>query len=386
MNSKLTKNNYLYLPNFIKSKRAKKLAKEFIEHARTNKLSGDPQVTTSHAEYNFMSFLELLCEKTPEITKFIGEPVIPTYTYARVYHNGSVLKKHTDREACEISLTVHLDGDSEWPIFIETPEGKTKSINLKPGDAVLYLGNVAPHWRDQFVGKEYTQVFLHYVRSQGECSFAYFDKVRENPTTNDVKETISMTESHVTDYKKSLNDYIVVFDSLVPIDLCDKILKEYKNSNDWDHTFIGAGIIDTSIRSADTILISYEHVIGKNPKIRTELDQRLFACAGEAITRYNEKFPLARIEEDSGYELLRYKKLQHYSQHTDSFKARPRAVSCSFMLNDDYEGGEFAFFDRELKYKPSKGSIIMFPSNFMYPHEIMPVTKGTRYSIITWFI
>ena len=28
---------------------------------------------------------------------------------------------------------------------------------------------------------------------------------------------------------------------------------------------------------------------------------------------------------------------------------------------------------------------VMFPSTFMYPHEVMPVTKGTRYSIITWF-
>jgi predicted 2-oxoglutarate/Fe(II)-dependent dioxygenase YbiX len=92
------------------------------------------------------------------------------------------------------------------------------------------------------------------------------------------------------------------------------------------------------------------------------------------------------IEQDSGYELLRYKEGQFYIQHTDSFKDCPRAVSCSFALNDDYEGGEFAFFDRELVYNLKKGSCIMFPSNFMYPHEIMPTTSGTRYSIITWFI
>ena len=54
-------------------------------------------------------------------------------------------------------------------------------------------------------------------------------------------------------------------------------------------------------------------------------------------------------------------------------------------LNDDYEGGEFAFFDRQLKYKLNKGDVLMFPSTFMYPHEVMPVTQGTRYSIITWF-
>ena len=77
---------------------------------------------------------------------------------------------------------------------------------------------------------------------------------------------------------------------------------------------------------------------------------------------------------------------QFYTQHTDSFKKQQRSVSCSFILNDDYDGGEFAFFDREIIIKGGKGSIIMFPSNFMFPHEVMPVTSGTRYSIITWYV
>jgi predicted 2-oxoglutarate/Fe(II)-dependent dioxygenase YbiX len=55
-------------------------------------------------------------------------------------------------------------------------------------------------------------------------------------------------------------------------------------------------------------------------------------------------------------------------------------------LNDEYEGGEFAFFDREIIIRGGKGSIVMFPSNFMFPHEVMPVTSGTRYSIITWYV
>ena len=63
----------------------------------------------------------------------------------------------------------------------------------------------------------------------------------------------------------------------------------------------------------------------------------------------------------------------------------PRAISCSMHLNDAYEGGEFAFFDRQLQYRLNAGDVLMFPSNFMYPHEVMPITKGTRYSIITWF-
>lgn len=187
---------------------------------------------------------------------------------------------------------------------------------------------------------------------------------------------------------KNVNNYIITFENVMTHALCDAILEEFNNEEEWGKTVIGIGEgqVDEKVRTAETIGISFSCIIEKNKKVRQKLDKYVFASAGLAIRKYNEKFPLAFIQEDSGYELLRYKEGQFYVQHTDSFKARPRAVSCSFALNDNYEGGEFAFFDRELKYKLKKGSCIMFPSNFMYPHEIMPVTKGTRYSIITWFI
>jgi hypothetical protein len=184
---------------------------------------------------------------------------------------------------------------------------------------------------------------------------------------------------------KNINDYIVVFDEVITHNLCEAILTEYKESKDWIPAITGDYKTDAE-RQCDTIGISFDSIIQKNPKVRAKLDKYVFASAGFVIKKYNEKFPLALIQEDSGYDLLKYEVGNFYKTHTDSFKARPRAVSCSFILNDDYEGGEFAFFNREVVYKLKKGSCIMFPSNFMYPHEIMPVTSGTRYSIITWFI
>jgi predicted 2-oxoglutarate/Fe(II)-dependent dioxygenase YbiX len=101
-----------------------------------------------------------------------------------------------------------------------------------------------------------------------------------------------------------------------------------------------------------------------------------------------EKYESLNVSEDTGYNLLRYDENQFYVQHTDSDckNASNRVISCSIQLNDDYEGGEFAFFNREMLIRSKKGSIIMFPSNFMYPHETMLVTKGTRYSITTWLL
>jgi hypothetical protein len=406
MNSSLTENNYIFIPNFISEASAKVLASNFKSHCEANEIDGDCQAPNSSSEYNFIDFLEMLCEKVPLVSSLIGENVLPTYSYARVYKDGSVLERHHDRHACEISLTIHLDGDKEWPIYIETPNGEEVELILKSGDAMLYLGSVAEHWRNQFLGKEYVQLFLHYVRSRGDKAYTYFDKVRnlekekvtdeenrirkesltkKENTTDKVNTTELFNFSNINS-KNKLSDFIQVFDNIVPDDLCEEILNEYKHDNAWHAAGLGGVTVDTSIRDVKVIPISYENIILENPQIRKKLDERLFQTAGKAILSYKNLFPLCNIAQDSGYELLRYRVGQFYKQHTDSFVTHPRAVSCSFALNDDYEGGEFAFFNRELKYNLKKGSVIMFPSNFMYPHEIMPVTKGTRYSIITWFI
>ena len=183
-----------------------------------------------------------------------------------------------------------------------------------------------------------------------------------------------------------LQKFIVVAENVVPNKLCDAIIKEYKKSPEWQFAAVGGNVVNTSIRNTQAISMSQPSVVNVNAKVRSQLDARMFDSASSAIRSYNQHFPLVRIEEDSGYDLLRYETGQFYKEHVDSFKQHPRAVSCSFALNDDFEGGEFAFFGRKFKYNLKKGSAIMFPSNFMYPHEVMPVTKGTRYSIITWFI
>lgn len=393
MNIDLEKNNFLYIQNFISPERAVELSREFKNFAIQTQRQKDIQAEFSKSAYDYIGFLELLCEKTPEVSKFIGETVLPTYTYARVYEEGSILEKHKDRPACEISITLHLSGDEGWPIYIKKPNGEEVSLNLKSGDAMLYLGCDAEHWRNQFQGKEYIQVFLHYVKSRGKNSYAYFDKSKD-PINTSLNDYTGIYTPAVTpqakiplDYKKNIADYIVVLDNIIPDELCDRILQEYENCQDWVCASVGkVGLNDRNVRNVDTIGISMNQIIQRNYHVRKKIDEDLFIVANTAIGKYNEKFPLAQIEQDSGYELLRYDVGQFYVRHCDSFIRSPRTVSCSLSLNDEYDGGEFAFFDREIIVRPKKGSVLLFPSNFMYPHEIMPVTKGTRYSIVTWFI
>jgi Rps23 Pro-64 3,4-dihydroxylase Tpa1-like proline 4-hydroxylase len=408
MNTKLIQNNYIIIPNFIASYKAHELSNDFNSYCEKNNLNGDHQSPSSHSCYNYISFLELLCEKTQEVSSILEETVLPTYVYSRVYFNGSVLEKHTDRDACEISLTLNLSGDKSWPIFIKTPSGEEKSVVLNPGDAMMYLGKIAEHWRNNYEGEKYTQVFLHYVRSRGDCAYTYFDKeksleseaLENNQDNQDNRSDSSLKlEEHtvsnniqssptliVSKSKSKLEDYIHVFDDIFPENFCNEVLLEYKFTDEWSDALVGEGQINKQSRNCDIINITDQFIISKNFEKRKYIDDQIYENLKKSIEKYTEKHPLFNIDIDTGYNLLRYKEGQYYTQHCDSFKTEQRSVSCSIQLNEDYDGGEFAFFDREIMIRTKTGSVIMFPSNFMYPHEVMPVIKGTRYSIVTWLV
>lgn len=186
----------------------------------------------------------------------------------------------------------------------------------------------------------------------------------------------------------AVGNYIKVYDDILTKEECNYIISEYKNSTEWRAGTIGNNIQDKFFRNCHAIGISMKEIIDTNYETRKKIDDLVCKNAGRSLHKYIEDFPhnntLQYINSDSGYELLRYNEGGFYNQHTDGGN-KARTLSLSFSLNDDYTGGEFAFFDREIKIKTKPGSVILFPSNFMYPHEILPVTKGTRYSIITWF-
>lgn len=185
---------------------------------------------------------------------------------------------------------------------------------------------------------------------------------------------------------KDLKDYILVLENIIPDKLCDDILNEYKNSKEWEDAFLVKNIVSKEIRNCVRIQISLNETIEKNKNIRKTLDDKVFECAKKGIEKYNKKFSHVNISKDSGYDLLKYEKGGFYTEHVDLFTEIPRTISCSFILNNNFKGGEFSFFDNELIYTIKKGSAIMFPSNFLYPHSVLPVTEGTRYSIVTWFV
>jgi hypothetical protein len=142
----------------------------------------DKQVPNTYSHYGDNVMETLLVKMLPVMAKETGLNLVPTYSYARIYKKGDILRRHKDRPSCEISTTLNLGGDP-WPIFIDgtgadnvideykniikpgAPEG-TKVL-LDVGDMLVYSGCELEHWREPLEGDVCAQVFLHYNHVDG---------------------------------------------------------------------------------------------------------------------------------------------------------------------------------------------------------------------------
>jgi len=145
---------------------------------------GDGQINRSYYCYGDVLMDTLLESGLTMMNDFTGLDLVPTYSYYRLYEHGDVLEKHIDRNSCEISTTLCLGyntnnvekntyPDYKWPMFVETKTGETVSIDLNPGDMLIYKGCEIPHWREKYIGLNHAQVFLHYNQKDGEFNNLY---------------------------------------------------------------------------------------------------------------------------------------------------------------------------------------------------------------------
>jgi hypothetical protein len=119
-----------------------------------------------------------------------------------------------------------------------------------------------------------------------------------------------------------------------------------------------------------------------------DITTKMYSSLDAAFEHYSKKiYPFAgeniKNREDSIH-LLRYGISGHLPAHQDQGTSS-RVLSSVMYLNDNYEGGEIEFVNSKIKIKPEAGSIIFFPSNFLYVHEVHPITEGQRYSMPHWY-
>ena len=161
-------------------------------------IATESQVKGSVSRYSHPKYREIHNQIRLILEKLIGRKLYNTYYYDRYYFPGQELEKHTDRDACEISISVHISTNlkEQWPFWIKTPDtfsdqnkselistGKDVPINIEAGDGIVYKGCERPHWRNPMPGLlesslrsakgesnfllYYHQIFFHYVLQDG---------------------------------------------------------------------------------------------------------------------------------------------------------------------------------------------------------------------------
>ena len=184
--------------------------------------------------------------------------------------------------------------------------------------------------------------------------------------------------------------YIQYYKDIVPENLCNKLINQ-------DFNYQPSAI---ALRNYTTKILLHQFWIRKDNVFYNDIKE----CFEAVIVNYKKEFPLFTVNHITDFRINRYAEGGRMGRHVDNIhhshgtrthgaflqSADPHhqygypQVSVLLYLNDNYGGGEFHVASK--KFEPEKGSAIIFPSNFMFPHEAKKVTKGVRWSIITWLM
>ena len=184
--------------------------------------------------------------------------------------------------------------------------------------------------------------------------------------------------------EKNLEAYIKTY-KMLDEETCKQTIKEIEEIHWSQHTFYNVNENSYGTRSGEKELdIGYSQTSTKNVIMQKIWDSYL---------NYVKDLNFSWWSSWSGYTEVRfnrYKETRLMAEHCDHihsiFEGERKGIpvmTALGSLNDDYTGGEFVMFeDTVIPFKA--GEIKIFPSCFLFPHRIDPVTEGTRYSFVSW--
>ena len=183
-----------------------------------------------------------------------------------------------------------------------------------------------------------------------------------------------------------LDECIFIAEKIIPADLCDSIVKDIETREWQPHRWYNV-TTDTN-HSEETMELDVQNA---TPELHKAISP--FVVEAGKIYNKNYKFPTGSgqiMNQFSPVRFNRYSPGQIMRQHHDHihslFDGKIKGVPVlTFILNfnDDYEGADL-FFWEDTVAKLGKGDIIMFPSNWLFPHGVTEATKGVRYSGSVW--
>ena len=186
--------------------------------------------------------------------------------------------------------------------------------------------------------------------------------------------------------KMNLNDYVIKFDKQFGSEICETAVRESEEYNYWQqHQYSNPNTGEEFAQNGDRELDISNSDFSVKPV--------MMYLIWDALKKYTTQLNMPWFGSWVGYSDLRmnrYKENQIMSLHCDHihtlFDGERKGIPILTVLaglNNDYEGGELILFE-DTEIKMNTGDVVIFPSNFLYPHKVNPVTKGVRYSCVSW--
>lgn len=184
----------------------------------------------------------------------------------------------------------------------------------------------------------------------------------------------------------NVNDYVVV-ENLMPKKFCENYI-DTVTKLDWSkHTWTKNDEPDIHFKKEQDEI----DVLIADGDLHDSI--RPYIC--KAISNYQNKFQTSDMKNQfvpilkySTPRLNRYNKGQKMAIHQDhisslfeNWEGIP-ILSMVGVFNDNYKGGDFILRDKKIELKT--GDILIFPSLFIYTHEVTVITEGVRHSFVSW--
>lgn len=185
---------------------------------------------------------------------------------------------------------------------------------------------------------------------------------------------------------RNIADYLKIYKDFIDPDVCLSATKNLASVNWGTHAFYNSSN-DSHVSYDDELSVSHDLIPEKDI-----LNQRVW----DALYKYFSEDIVDMKEWYAGWNGHTYVRFNRYDPTTkmklhcdhihsmfDGARKGIPALTILGTLNNDYTGGEFVMWDSEVIEIPA-GAIAVFPSNFLYPHEVRPVKSGIRYSYVSW--
>jgi len=187
-----------------------------------------------------------------------------------------------------------------------------------------------------------------------------------------------------------IKNFVKIYDEILPQKLFFNLLRYIETLNFEKARILG----DTHEEVNFNIRRTHVYALGNNLDHTSFSSIHWFCLLSNFFSKYLNKYPVDLKIKDFGWKqiidvgILKYENTGFYTWHVDHFATLPRTMSCILLLNNNYEGGNLCFRNpdgsEEWEVEVKSNRMIIWPSNFLYPHTVKPVTKGTRYSVVAW--